>query len=126
MNIQDLFKSIGDGGCLYLCYYYCACGFDFSYDKIIGAYEALIDYGNIKPNGYVLNGEAVIKQLGSNKKIIKGVPKEGEYIACYVYKDYTHFVVKNVTTDKIIFNSMANSVCVTKGTEDKTRARYLE
>ena len=126
MEIQDLFKSIGDGGCLYLCYYYCVCGFDFSYDKIIGAYEALIDYGNIKPNGYVLNGEAVIKQLGSHKKIIKGIPKDGEYIACYTYKDYTHFVVKNVKTDRILFNSMANSPCITKGKEDKTRARYIQ
>lgn len=125
MEIQDLFKSIGDGGCLYLCYYYCTRGLDYNYDFIIRIYKALIDCKIIKPNGYILNGEAVIEKIGANKKIISGVPKEGEYIACYTYKNYTHFVVKNVTTDKIIFNSMANSVCVTKGTEDKTRARYL-
>lgn len=126
MELQDLFLSIANHGSLYLCYYYCIKGFDFSYDTIIGAYEALIDYGCIKPDSYILKGEDIIKHFGSRKKIIRGVPKAGEYIACYTYKDYTHFVVKNVTTDKIIFNSMTNSICITKGTEDKTRAIYFE
>ena len=104
-KIQDIYKSLGEYGCLLLCY----------------LHEANNDC-------YVLDGDRLLKFFGSDKRIVKGTNENGNTIVPYKYRNAEHFVVVKERVDfnkEIVFNSLENSTCVRLGEPNWEKARYL-
>lgn len=119
-KIQDIYKSLGDFGCLIFCYLYEA---NIKVD-ITRHFRSLVDEDIIDNDCYVLDGNRLLKFLGSDKRIARGINYEGNTIVPYKYLNKEHFVVVDVNKN-IVFNSLENSQCVRLGEPNWEKARYL-
>lgn len=119
-KIQDIYKSLGDFGCLIFCYLYEA-GIKVDIAK---HFEELVELDIIDNDCYVLDGNRLLKYFGSDKRIARGINYEGNTIVPYKYLNNEHFVIVDENKN-IIFNSLENSQCVRLGEINLEKARYL-
>jgi hypothetical protein len=119
-KIQDIYKALGDYGCLIFCYLYEA-GIKVDITK---HFETLVELDIIDNDCYVNDGNRLLKFFGSDKRIARGTNDVGNTIVPYSYSDKEHFVVIN-NKQEIIFNSLENSTCVRLGEPNWEKARYL-
>lgn len=119
-KIQDIYKSLGDFGCLIFCYLHEA---DIKVD-ITKHFEKLVELDIIDNDCYVLDGNRLLKYFGSDKRIARGINYEGNTIVPYKYLSNEHFVIVDENKN-IIFNSLENSQCVRLGSLNWDKARYL-
>ena len=119
-KIQDIYKSLGEYGCLLLCYLHEA-NIDVDITKY---FSELVELDIIDNDGYVLDGDRLLKFFGSDKRIIRGINPNGNTIVPYKYHNAEHFVVVNERKE-IVFNSLENSTCVRLGEPVWDKARYL-
>lgn len=122
MKIQDIYLSLGNYGCLLLCYIN-----EANIQVNIAKYfDELVELDIIDNECYVKDANRLLKFLGSEKRIARGFNPNGNTIV--MYKTATskegHFVVIN-NRREIVFNSLANSNCVKNGFIDESSARYL-
>ena len=123
-KIQDIYKSLGEHGCLLLCYLNEAC---VKVD-IVKYFEELVELDIIDNDCYVLDGDRLLKFFGSDKRIIRGINPNGNTIVPYKYRNAEHFVVVKERVDfnkEIVFNSLENNTCVRLGEPVWDEARYL-
>ena len=119
-KIQDIYKSLGEYGCLLLCYLHEA-NIDVNITKY---FEELIQLDIIDNDCYVLDGDRLLKFFGSDKRIVRGINENGNTIVPYKYRNAEHFVVVNERKE-IVFNSLEKSTCVRLGEPVWEKARYL-
>lgn len=119
-KIQDIYKSLGDFGCLIFCYLHEA---DIKVD-ITKHFEKLVELDIIDNDCYVLDGNRLLKYFGSDKRIARGINYEGNTIVPYKYLNNEHFVIVDENKN-IVFNSLENSQCVRLGSLNWDKARYL-
>lgn len=122
-KIQDIYKSLGEYGCLLLCYLH-----EASIDVNITKYfNELVELEIIDNDCYVLDGDRLLKFFGSDKRIARGINENGNTIVKFRTSTSKegHFVVINKNRE-IVFNSLENSNCVKNGFIDESSARYLE
>ena len=119
-KIQDIYKSLGEYGCLLLCYLHEA-NIDVNITKY---FNELVELDIIDNDCYVLDGDRLLKFFGSDKRIARGTNENGNTIVPYKYGNAEHFVVVNERKE-IVFNSLENSNCVKNGFIDESSARYL-
>ena len=119
-KIQDIYKTLGDYGCLLLCYLN-----EANIDVDIAKYfNTLIELDIIDNDCYVLDGNRLLKFFGSDKRVARGINENGNTIVPYKYGSAEHFVVVNERKE-IVFNSLENSTCVRLGEPVWNKARYL-
>ena len=119
-KIQDIYKTLGDYGCLLLCYLH-----EADIDVNIAKYfETLVESDIIDNDCYVLDGDRLLKFFGSDKRIARGINEAGNTIVPYKYGKAEHFVVVNERKE-IVFNSLENSTCVRLGEPVWDKARFL-
>ena len=119
-KIQDIYKTLGDYGCLLLCYLK-----EANIDVDIAKYfNDLVSLEIIDNDCYVLDGNRLLKFFGSDKRIARGINENGNTIVPYKYRKAEHFVVVNERKE-IVFNSLENSTCVRLGEPVWDKARYL-
>lgn len=119
-KIQDIYKSLGDYGCLIFCYLHEA---NIKVD-ITRHFRSLVDEDIIDNDCYVLDGNRLLKFFGSDKRIARGINYEGNTIVPYKYLSNEHFVIVDENKN-IVFNSLENSQCVRLGEILWEKARYL-
>lgn len=119
-KIQDIYKSLGDYGCLIFCYLHEA---NIKVD-ITKHFSSLVDEDIIDNDCYVLDGNRLLKFFGSDKRIARGINYEGNTIVPYKYLNNEHFVIVDENKN-IVFNSLENSQCVRLGEPNWDKARYL-
>lgn len=119
-KIQDIYKSLGEYGCLLLCYLEEAC---VKVD-IVKYFETLVELDIIDNDCYVLDGDRLLKFFGSDKRVVRGTNENGNTIVPYKYGNAEHFVVVDERKE-IVFNSLENSTCVRLGEPVWEKARYL-
>ena len=123
-KIQDIYKSLGEYGCLLLCYLN-----EANIDVNIAKYfNELVELDIIDNDCYVLDGDRLLKFFGSDKRIVRGINENGNTIVPFKYGKNEHFVVVNERVDsnkEIVFNSLENSTCVRLGEPVWEKARYL-
>ena len=119
-KIQDIYKSLGEYGCLLLCYLHEA-GIDVNIAKY---FDTLLELDIIDNDCYVLDGDRLLKFFGSYKRVVRGTNENGNTIVPYKYGSAEHFVVVNERKE-IVFNSLENSTCVRLGEPVWNKARYL-
>lgn len=121
-KIQDIYKSLGEYGCLLLCYLHEA-NIDVNITKY---FNELVELDIIDNDCYVLDGDRLLKFFGSDKRIVRGINENGHTIVKFrtAASNEGHFVVINKNRE-IVFNSLENSNCVKNGFIDETSARYL-
>ena len=120
-KIQDIYKSLGEYGCLLLCYLHEA-NIDVNITKY---FNELVELDIIDNDCYVLDGDRLLKFFGSDKRIARGTNEAGNTIVPYKYGNAEHFVIVNERKE-IVFNSLENSTCVRLGEPVWDKARYLE
>ena len=120
MKVQDIYKALGDYGCLLLCYLHEA-NIDVNITKY---FNELVELDIIDNDCYVLDGDRLLKFFGSDKRIARGTNEVGNTIVPYKYGNAEHFVVVNERKE-IVFNSLENSTCVRLGEPVWDKARYL-
>ncbi len=122
-KIQDIYKSLGEYGCLLLCYLHEA-NIDVNITKY---FNELVELEIIDNDCYVLDGDRLLKFFGSDKRIARGINENGNTIVKFRTSTSKegHFVVINKNRE-IVFNSLENSNCVKNGFIDESSARYLE
>lgn len=123
-KIQDIYKSLGEYGCLLLCYLHEA-NIDVDITKY---FETLVELDIIDNDCYVLDGDRLLKFFGSDKRIVRGINPNGNTIVPFKYRNAEHFVVVKERADfnkEIVFNSLENSICVRLGEPVWDKARYL-
>lgn len=119
-KIQDIYKSLGEYGCLLLCYLH-----EANIDANITKYfNELVELDIIDNDCYVLDGDRLLKYFGSDKRIARGINENGNTIVPYKYLGNEHFVVVNERKE-IVFNSLENSRCVRLGEPVWDKARFL-
>ena len=119
-KIQDIYKSLGEYGCLLICYLNEAC----VKADIVKHFNELVELDIIDNDCYVLDGDRLLKFFGSDKRIVRGINENGNTIVPYKYRNAEHFVVVNERKE-IVFNSLENSTCVRLGEPVWDKARYL-
>ena len=120
-KIQDIYKSLGEYGCLLLCYLH-----EANIDVDIAKYfNKLVELDIINNNCYVLDGDRLLKFFGSDKRVVRGINEVGNTIVPYKYLGNEHFVIVDENKN-IVFNSLENSTCVRLGEPVWDKARYLE
>ena len=119
-KIQDIYKSLGDYGCLLLCYLHEA-NIDVNITKY---FNELVELDIIDNDCFVLDGDRLLKFFGSDKRIARGINPNGNIIVPYKYRNAEHFVVVNERKE-IVFNSLENSTCVRLGEPVWDKARFL-
>lgn len=119
-KIQDIHEALGNWGCLIFCYLFEA-GIKVDIAKY---FEKLVELDIIDSDCYINDGNRLLKYLGSDKRIARGINEVGNTIVPYRYKENEHFVVVN-NRQEIVFNSLENSTCVRLGTPNWDKARYL-
>ena len=121
-KIQDIYKSLGDYGCLIFCYLHEA---NIKVD-ITRHFRSLVDEDIIDNDCYVLDGNRLLKFFGSELRVKRGFNPNGNTIVKFrtATSNEGHFVVINKNRE-IVFNSLENSNCVKNGFIDETSARYL-
>ena len=120
MEIQDIYISIGNYGCLILAYLNEA---NIKVD-ITKYFNELVELDIIDNDCYVLDGNRLLKFFGSDKRIARGTNENGNTIVPYKYGSAEHFVVVNERKE-IVFNSLENSTCVRLGEPVWDKARFL-
>ena len=120
MKVQDIYKTLGDYGCLLLCYLHEA-NIDVNITKY---FNELVELDIIDNDCYVLDGDRLLKFFGSDKRITRGTNEAGNTIVPYKYGNAEHFVVVNERKE-IVFNSLENSQCCRLGEPNWKKARYL-
>ena len=119
-KIQDIYKSLGEYGCLLFCYLH-----EANIDANITKYfNELVELDIIDNDCFVLDGDRLLKFFGSDKRIARGINENGNTIVPYKYGKAEHFVVVNERKE-IVFNSLGNSTCVRLGEPVWDKARYL-
>ena len=121
-KIQDIYKSLGDYGCLLLCYLN-----EANIDVDIAKYfNELVELDIIDNDCYVLDGNRLLKFFGSGLRVKRGFNPNGNTIVKFrtAASNEGHFVVINKNRE-IVFNSLEKSNCVKNGFIDETSARYL-
>ena len=119
-KIQDIYKSLGEYGCLLLCYLNEA-NIDVNITKY---FNDLVSLDIIDNDCYVLDADRLLKFFGSDKRVVRGINENGTTIVPYKYRNAEHFVVVNERKE-IVFNSLENSTCVRLGEPVWEKARYL-
>ena len=119
-KIQDIYKTLGDYGCLLLCYLIEA---NIDVD-IVKYFNDLVSLEIIDNDCYVLDGNRLLKFFGSDKRIARGINENSNTIVPYKYLGNEHFVVVDENKN-IVFNSLKNSQCVRLGEPNWSKARYL-
>ena len=121
-KIQDIYKTLGDYGCLLLCYLHEA-NIDVNITKY---FNELVELDIIDNDCYVLDGDRLLKFFGSELRVKRGFNPNGNTIVKFrtAASNEGHFVVVNKNRE-IVFNSLENSNCVKNGFIDETSARYL-
>ena len=122
MKIQDIYASIGNYGCLLLCYLNEAC----VKTDIVKHFEELTQLDIIDEDCFILDANRLLKFFGSDKRVVRGFNPNGNTIAKFrtANSKEGHFVVINKNRE-IVFNSLENSNCVKNGFIDESSARYL-
>ena len=119
-KIQDIYKSLGEYGCLILAYLN-----EANIDVNIAKYfNELVELDIIDNDCYVLDGDRLLKFFGSDKRVVRGTNENGNTIVPYKYGKAEHFVIVNERKE-IVFNSLENSTCVRLGEPVWDKARYL-
>ena len=119
-KIQDIYKTLGDYGCLLLCYLH-----EASIDVDITKYfNKLVELDIIDNDCYILDANRLLKFFGSNKRVVRGTNENGNTIVPYKYLGNEHFVIVDENKN-IVFNSLKNSTCVRLGEPNWDKARYL-
>ena len=119
-KIQDIYKSLGEYGCLLLCYLHEA-NIDVNITKY---FNELVELDIIDNDCYVLDANRLLKYFGSELRVKRGFNPNGNTILPYKYVNAEHFVVVNERKE-IVFNSLENSTCVRLGEPVWSKARYL-
>ena len=119
-KIQDIYKTLGDYGCLLLCYLHEA-NIDVNITKY---FSELVELDIIDEECFIKDGNRLLKYFGSDKRIVRGTNENGNTIVSYKYGNAEHFVVVNERKE-IVFNSLENSTCVRLGEPVWEKARYL-
>ena len=119
-KIQDIYKSLGEYGCLLLCYLHEA-NIDVDITKY---FNELVELDIIDNDCYVLDGDRLLKFFGSDKRIARGTNEAGDTIVPYKYCNAEHFVIVNERKE-IVFSSLENSTCVRLGEPNWDEARFL-
>ena len=119
-KIQDIYKSLGEYGCLLLCYSHEA-NIDVDITKY---FNELVELDIIDNDCYVLDGDRLLKFFGSDKRIARGTNEAGDTIVPYKYCNAEHFVIVNERKE-IVFSSLENSTCVRLGEPNWDEARFL-
>ena len=119
-KVQDIYKALGDYGCLLLCYLQEAC---VKVD-IVKHFEKLVELGIIDNDCYINDANRLLKYFGSDKRVARGTNDIGNTIVPFCYDKNEHFVVVN-DRQEIVFNSLENSTCVRLGEPNWEKARYL-
>ena len=119
-KIQDIYKSLGEYGCLLLCYLHEA-NIDVDITKY---FETLVELDIIDNECYVLDGNRLLKFFGSDKRVARGINENGNTIVPYEYLGNEHYVIVDENKN-IVFNSLKNSQCVRLGEPVWDEARYL-
>ena len=119
---QDIYKSLGEYGCLLLCYLN-----ESNIDVDITRYfNNLVELGIINEDCFILDANRLLKYFGSELRVKRGFNPNGNTIVKFrtAASNEGHFVVINKNRE-IVFNSLENSNCVKNGFIDETSARYL-
>ena len=119
-KIQDIYKTLGDYGCLLLCYLHEA-NIDVNITKY---FSELVELDIIDEECFIKDGNRLLKYFGSDKRIARGINENGNTIVPYKYGKAEHFVVVNERKE-IVFNSLENSTCVRLGEPVWDKARFL-
>lgn len=115
---QTRAKQIGNYGCLAMCYLYCVgrATADWEYIKLV---SDAMDEGLLDGECTVLDAPAYLeaftgKKYNVEKEVCVDISKiKNATPVRYDYNGSYHWVV--VQNGKIVFNSIANSLCVNKG-----------
>lgn len=119
-KIQDIYKTLGDYGCLLLCYLN-----EANIDVDIAKYfNELVELDIIDNDCYILDANRLLKFFGSDKRVVRGTNENGNTIVPYKYFGNEHFVIVDENKN-IVFNSLKNSQCVRLGEPVWDKARYL-
>ena len=119
-KVQDIYKTLGDYGCLLLCYLYEA-NIDVDITKY---FNELVELDIIDEECFIKDGNRLLKYFGSDKRVVRGTNEVGNTIVPYKYGNAEHFVTVNERKE-IVFNSLENSTCVRLGEPVWEKARYL-
>lgn len=123
-SIKNHIAEIADNGCLAMCYAYCV-GLEGDALSYIELVARAIDSKVLAKDCTVESAELYLKHLtGRNfqvlKKDITDISKIKERTPVkYEYGNLGHWVV--VENGKIVFNSVLNSLCVSKGRPTSAR-----
>ena len=119
-KIQDIYKTLGDYGCLLLCYLQEA-NIDVDITKY---FNKLVELDIIDNDCYVLDGNRLLKFFGSDKRVARGINENGNTIVPYKYLgNAEHYVIVDENKN-IVFNSLKNSQCARLGEPNWSKARY--
>ena len=119
-KIQDIYKTLGDYGCLLLCYLN-----EANIDVDIAKYfNKLVELDIIDNDCYILDANRLLKFFGSDKRVVRGINEAGNTIVPYKYLNNEHFVIVDENKN-IVFNSLKNSQCCRLGEPNWSKARYL-
>lgn len=121
-KIQDIYKSLGEYGCLLLCYLHEA-NIDVDITKY---FNELVELDIIDNECFILDANRLLKYFGSELRVKRGFNPNGNTIVKFrtATSNEGHFVVVNKNRE-IVFNSLEESNCVKNGFIDETSARYL-
>ena len=120
MRIQDVYKALGDYGCLLLCYLKEA---NIKVD-ITKYFNELVEFDIIDEECFIKDGNRLLKYFGSELRVVRGVNKNGNTIVPYSYNGKEHFVIID-KNKKVVYNTLENSTCVRLGKPNLEKARYL-
>ena len=121
-KIQDIYKTLGDYGCLLLCYLK-----EANIDVDIAKYfNELIELDIIDEECFIKDGNRLLKYFGSELRVKRGFNPNGNTIVKFRTSTSKegHFVIID-KNKKIVYNTLENSNCVKNGFIDETSARYL-
>lgn len=121
-KIQDVYKSLGDYGCLLLCYLREA---NIKVD-IVEHFNKLVEFGVIDNNCFIKDADLLLEYFGSDKRVVRGFNPDGNTIVKFrtATSKEGHFVIIDKNRE-IVFNSLENSNYVKNGFIDESSARYL-
>ena len=121
-KIQDIYKSLGEYGCLLLCYLHEAC----VKADIVKHFNELVSLEIISNDCFILDANRLLKYFGSELRVKRGFNPNGNTIVKFrtATSNEGHFVVVNKNRE-IVFNSLEESNCVKNGFIDEPSARYL-
>lgn len=121
-DVSKNIEAIGKFGCLAMCYLFCI-GIDGDCSDYVRSVSNAMNEGLLDSECTVLDAEKFLEHFSGRKfHVTKKNYKDISEIknptpVRYSYNGKSHWVV--VENGKIVFNSLANSLCVTKGKLDQ-------